>query len=80
MQRTSSMLVDALIERWQFSGASEQGNAAHGRAGRPARPPRPERSEDVLSECARRADVREPLETLAALGHVAATDDRAHAT
>jgi hypothetical protein len=80
VQRTSSTPVDALIERWQFSGASEQGNAAHGRTGRPARPPRPERSEDVLSECARRADVRELLKTLAALGHVEATDDGTYAT
>ena len=37
-------------------------------------------SEEVPSECTRRDDVREPLETLAALGHVGAINDGAYAT
>ena len=45
-----------------------------------AHPPHPERSEEVLSDCARRSDVQDLVETLEALGHVEATEDGAYAT
>ncbi len=37
-------------------------------------------SEEVVSDCARRSDVRDLLKTLAALGHVEATADGTYAT
>ncbi len=82
------MTVDEFIARWTASGGSEHGNQQHFLSelydllgiDRPATPFSTTKQVAQHLHRARRSDVQDLLETLAALGHVETTDDGAYAT